>query len=214
MKYFKYRGKTSVFWNGDIYSLNTDNITEAQLEILLPTLSIQSFLAGKFHLVDNTFYKDGVALHSAISDKLVESYNQRTGIDHILKFLAKLDSNPSELARLGLLQWLSHTQLPITEDGNFIAYKSVRPTMYDIYSNTISNHIGAEVSMDRELVDSNSNNYCSVGLHFSSIDYARNYGGIDSILIKLEIDPKDVVSFPTDSHTKGRTCSYKVISKV
>ena len=54
---------------------------------------------------------------------------------------------------------------------------------------------------------------CSYGLHFCSEGYLRHFGG-DRVVI-LKINPRDVVSIPTDyNNTKGRCCRYEVIGEV
>ena len=59
----------------------------------------------------------------------------------------------------------------------------------------------------------NRHQTCEQGLHFCSIAYLPNYPG-DRIM-KVKINPKDVVSIPTDyQFSKGRTWRYEVIGEV
>jgi acyl carrier protein len=62
-------------------------------------------------------------------------------------------------------------------------------------------------------VDDVADNHCSYGLHFCSQSYLQKFGG-DRIVI-LKINPRDVVSIPTDyNHAKGRCCRYEVIGEL
>lgn len=70
------------------------------------------------------------------------------------------------------------------------------------------------VSMDRNRVDDERNNTCSDGLHFCSESYLRHFssGKGSDIVIIVKINPKDVVSIPSDYRdAKGRACRYEVI---
>ena len=112
-----------------------------------------------------------------------------------------------------LYKFLEHNGHPITTEGNFIAYKAVRSNFLDIHTGKFDNSVGNIVSMERSQVDDNPENTCSSGLHVATLGYAQSFGGYDSILIDVEIDPADVVSVPKDyDGTKMRTCKYKVVA--
>lgn len=64
---------------------------------------------------------------------------------------------------------------------------------------------------------------CGHGLHVGAFDYAKSYGGIDldddeggngNKLMICKVNPRDVVSVPTDSRfQKLRCCRYEVVSE-
>jgi hypothetical protein len=67
--------------------------------------------------------------------------------------------------------------------------------------------------MDRNTVDDDQNRTCSTGLHFCSKEYLGSFGG-QRILI-LKINPRDVVSIPTDYNaSKGRACRYEIADEI
>ena len=136
----------------------------------------------------------------------------------VVNFFNKVVQNPSVDSVSELLGFLENSNLPITEDGCFLAWKSVRSNYTDSYSGLFDNSIGASPEMPREDVNDNKHQTCSQGLHFCSIDYLKG-GGFGSIsnkpLMVIKINPADVVSIPTDyNNSKGRTCKYVVVGEV
>jgi hypothetical protein len=82
----------------------------------------------------------------------------------------------------------------------------------DRHTKTIDNSVGQVVSMPRYKVDDNRNNTCSSGLHFCSLSYLKNCFGFGDNVVILKINPRDVVSIPSDyNNSKGRCCLYEVI---
>ena len=120
--------------------------------------------------------------------------------------------NPSYRARNELYNFLEHENLPVTEDGHFLAYKAVRSDYRDLWSGTMNNSVGNIVEMPRPNVDDNCSVGCSAGLHAGSIDYVNSYGGSSSTKVIVKINPRDVVSVPTEDSRKLRCCRYEVIS--
>mgnify|MGYP003652625592 CR=1 FL=1 len=137
--------------------------------------------------------------------------------DHkpLVKFLDNLMQNPSKRAVDELYRFLEHKSMPLTHDGNFVAYKSVTKGFKDHYSKMFDNAVGQELSMIRNTVCDDANVGCSEGFHAGSYEYAKSFGSNeDSVVMRVEINPKDVVSVPNDSdHQKLRTCRYKVVEE-
>lgn len=161
------------------------------------------------------YYKDE-PLHNTLTDRIIKMSQEGYDIEPMTKFLANLQDNPSFRAVNELYSFLEKGNLPITEDGFFLAYKRVKSDYTDIYTGTISNAVGATVEMPRNQVDEEKSRTCSAGLHFCSRDYLPKYGtspGNRTIIVK--INPADVVAIPADyQETKGRTCRYFVIGEL
>jgi hypothetical protein len=67
--------------------------------------------------------------------------------------------------------------------------------------------------MERNQVNDNKDVTCSAGLHFCSQGYLGHFSG-ERVMI-LKINPRDVVSIPTDyNNTKGRCARYEVVGEV
>ena len=124
-------------------------------------------------------------------------------------------TNPSKRAVDELYGFLEKNSLPITPDGHFLAYKKVRQNYFDCHTGKMDNSVGKIVEMERNEVDDNKDQTCSTGLHFCSQEYLPHFGGGDSRVVIVKINPRDVVSIPVDyNNAKGRACRYEVIGEV
>lgn len=158
------------------------------------------------------FYQ-GEEVHSTIAERIRQFMQAGLPFDHLLRFLERVDKNPSYASRKELFDFLEHEGLPITEDGHFLAYKAVRNDYMDIYSGSISNKIGNTVSMSRSKVDDDRGHGCSSGLHIGALNYVYSYGSDNGRIVQVKVDPTDVVSVPTCSaYQKCRTCAYEVVA--
>jgi hypothetical protein len=134
-------------------------------------------------------------------------------VEPLVLFMENIMLNPSARAVNELYGFLERNNLPITPDGYFLAYKKVRDSYLDCYSGTIDNSVGQTPSMQRNKVDDDKDRTCSYGLHFCSKEYLRSFGGSRTMILK--INPRDVVSIPTDyNFSKGRACAYEVIGEL
>jgi hypothetical protein len=173
---------------------------------------------GRLVVEDGDVFFDGRVCVGPIVDRILYMIDEDIDVSHIEKFLVNLEQNPSSRSVSELYSFLEQCNLPITEDGFFLAYKKVGPEWLDLHSGTIVNKPGMTISMPRNTVDDNFNNGCSAGLHVASREYYVNSGygaGSQNKLIVVKVNPKDVVSVPLDCNfTKMRVCEYEVIEEV
>lgn len=159
-----------------------------------------------------------VDLHPAITSRIIKMNEQGFPPASLLNFIGNLYCNPNKTAIDELYLFIEACDLPITEDGHFIAYKIVKSDYFDIYSGTMSNKIGEQPSMPRHLVDTDRNRTCSAGLHFCSKNYLNHYGSAsrnDDRCMLVKIHPADVVSIPSDyNNAKGRAWTYSVVGEM
>lgn len=206
--------------------------------------SVRNWLTGDqdFELKGDRIHLNGVAFSSEITDKVLNMIEAGHNADPLYKFLRKVRTNPSATAQAELLLFCVANGFMIHEDGDILAYKSVRNDYLDIHSGrvlnkpasmltlaerqsmprtvngvtvTLENGVSV-VKMERGQVDDNRSRTCSVGLHFASHNYATTWHGrSDAHLLVMKINPRDVVSIPEDYHNeKGRTCRYEVIAEI
>lgn len=176
--------------------------------------AISSFTGDKVKVVDGTIFFNGEPIHNYLTDKILSFMEKGLPHESLIKFLERLMANPSRRAVNELYAFLAHKNMPITDAGTFLAYKSVRSDYTDHHTGNFNNSIGNTLQMIRNNVCDDHNQGCSVGFHAGSLEYASSFGGQDSILLIVEIDPADVVSVPSDCNCqKLRTCKYKVVAK-
>jgi len=168
---------------------------------------------GLVEIRSGEIFYNGKAVKSALTDRIMSMMNEGFDISPFTKFMENLYQNPSNRALNETYGFLEACNLPITEDGCFLAYKKITSNYLDVYTRTIDNSIGAKPSVPRNQVDEDSERTCSYGLHVASYSYMSSYSG-DRIVI-CKVNPKDVVAVPKDyNQAKMRVCEYEVISEV
>lgn len=176
---------------------------------------------GNFEVRDGVIFIDRQEVVGDLSKQILEFMNEKLPFQPLVNFCRKVRCNPSFRAVNALFSFLEKNQHPVTENGNFIAYKRVRPAndkgeMLDIHSGTFDNRPGRVLEMPRNQVNEDPTVTCSHGLHVANWDYAANhFGGPGDVMLEVEVDPADVVAIPTDyNESKMRVCRYTVRSVV
>ena len=184
-------------------------------ELVEPAKAIVNFGKGYVKIEDGVVYWKGSVFNNALSNRMIEMYQEGFPIDPMVRFMENLMQNPSKRSVDQVYGFLEKNSLPITEDGHFLAFKRVKNSYLDIHSGTIDNSVGKIVEMDRNLVDDNPDSHCSTGLHFCSESYLGSFGSANEPVMILKINPADVVSIPTDYNgAKGRCMKYEVVAQV
>jgi hypothetical protein len=173
--------------------------------------------AGKIVVTEWGVTFNGSSLHGHVVDRLMDVLKAGLNTAPWVSFVGKLQQNPSSTSRDELYLWLEKSGMPITPDGDFLAYKRVRANYKDIHSGKFDNSVGNVVEMSRLDVDDDRRKTCSAGLHFCSKDYLPYFsgnGGSDHVMV-VKINPADVVSIPADyNDAKGRTWRYEVVGEI
>lgn len=173
----------------------------------------------------------GKPLHNAITEKISRFYQENVPYEYLIKFLKNIMDNPDERSREQLYTFMEANDLPIDQDGNFIAYKKLNkdytsihqgkgyviyPDGAEHYENSwnIPNNVGNTVHVERSYVDNNPDSACSYGLHVGSLKYVERFGALTNPIVICKVNPRDVVSVPRDCNaSKIRCCKYTVIAE-
>ncbi len=204
-------------YNRVLDRINEDYLDEAWEEMDVAGLITKA--SDKITIDGHRVLYEGEELVNHMSERLLDMVGKGIKITPLVNFIEKCMENPSKNSIDQLHKFLEHKNLPITNNGNFLAYKAIRNDWKDKHSGTILNTIGKEVTEKRNRVDDNPAHGCSRGLHAGSLNYvsgfASNYGneGGDRVVI-VEINPADVVSVPDDCNCqKLRTWRYLVVGE-
>ena len=108
------------------------------------------------------FY-EGEEVHNTLTERILTFMQEGLPVKPLVNFLTKLMQNPSYSARQELFDFLEHKMLPVTEDGDFLAYKAVNSTYMDKYTQKVSNTIGSSVEMVRWNVDDDRGTWMRFG---------------------------------------------------
>ena len=188
---------------------------ELAVSLMDVTTSINTFGEGKVTVEDGVLVYDGKIMHDYTSLKVLDLMDEGFDIQPMLNFLENLMLNPSKRAVDDLYSFLEYGQLPITEDGHFLAWKSINADLTDRYTGTFDNSPGQVVKMPRNKVNEDPDVTCSHGLHVCSKEYLPMFGvgqGCGTVIV-VKVNPRDVVAIPRDyNNTKMRCCEYEVMN--
>lgn len=229
MNYIIGQDSITVFFKGNSHTVNKKAQTYAMVleairlqdgdklsDALNLRNTINNMLSGvsdKIRIEGKKIFYGEREVTGLISSRILEVIAAELDIKPMVRFLENLMSNPSKRSVDELFGFLDACNLPITEDGHFLAYKRVRNDYKDCHSATMDNSVGKIVEMQRNQVDDNKDQTCSYGLHACSYSYLSHFGGDRIVVVK--INPADVVSVPVDyNNAKLRTCRYEVVDEI
>jgi hypothetical protein len=179
---------------------------------------ISDFTQGLVTIVDRVLYLNGKPLDTSATRRVLQFMDQDRPelAKPLIAFIEKVSENPSRRAVYGLYDWAERSGLPITPDGDIIAWKIVQEDYLDIYSGSFDNSVGKIVEVPRNEVDEDPDRTCSHGLHVCSTSYLPHYGtGPGSRVMVVRVHPKDFVAVPKDyDAAKARVCRYEVIAEM
>ena len=200
-------------WTEIMEAIHEEDWEEAA-QLANPIKAVTEYVNGTFAVRDRRVWLDeNTEMHGALAERIVEMHEQGFPLEPMVIFIKNLNRNPSNRAVEELYRFLEATELPITNDGHFMAYKRVDSDFKDQYTHKIDNSPGQVVEMPRNEVNDDCRQTCSHGLHFAGRSYISQYAGAK--LIAIKINPKDVVSIPVDyNNAKGRCCRYEVIGEL
>ena len=219
----------TLYHQGEMHHVSSDNmnflaIKKAILEkryddvigLLNPLKVIEDLSNGILKVIDNNIHYKNDVLPEVLVNRLLDIIQHGiTDLTSYLKFCENNYNNPSRNSREELYKFISHKDMPITEDGCILGYKGVSGDYMDRHSGTFRNMPGDMHEMPRRDVDDNCERGCSYGFHVGSKAYADNWAGADGKLLIVKYDPADAVSVPNDSNfEKLRVCKYEVVSEV
>ena len=178
------------------------------------TVPVSDGVHGSVTIVGGGVLYNGQSCHHVVASRIQEFLRRGLPVEPMARFLERILNNPSQTSANEGYDFLANKNLPITEDGYFLAYKAIREDWLDKYSGTLLNKPGCTVEMPRSRVDDNRRNECSNGLHVGAMDYVTMYGGGNDRVVIVKVDPADIVSVPEDYNCmKMRVSKYFVVEE-
>lgn len=181
-------------------------------------------------LENNKVFYNGKEVHHSYGKRILNAQKEGFPIGPMIAFFNNLMDNPSSKSIDELPDFLMNRNLPLTEDGCFLAYKSVQSDWYSKATGNgslelisgkevngkIYNAVGEVIECKRNAVDDDRDRECSHGLHVGGLAYSGPGGWYNSHsdkIVIVKINPKDVVAVPKDHNAqKVRVCKYEVVS--
>lgn len=225
VKYTVTNDSVSLMWGGQLVSAkrgaaNFEGLRKAVLahdwkEVphhLGADTSLERWAKGRFKVLNGQISYNGDALPADLALRITDMASLGQDPTGLMKFWENLQQNPSHRSVEQLWRFLANSGHPITNDGHFLAYKSVRTDFRDHHSGTIENKPGTVIRMERNKISDDPNQTCHFGLHVGSLEYVNNFGGYGSRIVIVKVNPRDVVCVPVDySSQKMRVCEYAVV---
>lgn len=183
-------------------------------------VDIPQFIAkvteGRVKIGDNAVYFDDEEVHGVIAKRLLDMLGQGFNISPLARFLDRLMSNPIPTAADELYLWMEQSELPLTDDGCFLAFKKVKDDYKSYHDGQTDNSIGSKLPLlSEDHYDTDRRRICSSGYHFCSFSYLHSYYGDEGRVVICKIAPEDVVSIPRGyNNAKGRAKTYEIIGEV
>lgn len=219
--------------------LRSGKATDDEIQLMVNTLLVAgkklSSITERVSVAPYGVFFDGEPLRSELADILIQftKDGNTEKLDSVAKFLENAAANQTFEGIDAMYRWITNGDLVITSDGTFLAYKAVQDdgngsytsitsgkALVDgeVHEGNIPNHIGAVVTMPRSEVTDKTSVNCGPGLHAGTFGYAEwfsHYGQGGRKIILVEINPRDVVSVPSDhSCAKLRVSRYVVKEEV
>lgn len=186
-------------------------------------------LSERVAVANGRVYFDGDEVDSTVTRQIVRCLDDPSVGDWkpLVLFMENVAANPNPHSREQLFDWLRDRDFTITTNGCFIAYKGVTSIgegddmVYvscssghgivngEYHEGQLPNFVGATVEMPRGDVQHDPSVGCHTGLHVGTYEYAQGYNR--AALLTVLVNPRDVVSVPTDCNAeKMRVCRYVV----
>lgn len=157
----------------------------------------------------------GEPVENVVADHIIKMMRDGFSIKPLCLFLDNLLQNPSKKAVDQLYTWMIANGMTVSEDGHLLAFKRVQDDYTSFHDDKTKNDVGTYVEMPRYKVEDRSEHTCAPGLHFCSQAYLPSYSSGRGRVLLLKINPRDVVSIPTDyESSKGRACKYLVLEEL
>jgi hypothetical protein len=159
---------------------------------------------GNVEVKAGVVYYKGTAVDDSLTARILEMVKESKPVQGMMKFMNNLYQNPEPKAIREFFDWLRENNLPITDDGCFLAYKSVDSKLKDEHTHKIDNSPGQVIWMPRVAGDSSWRTQCSSGFHICS----KQYGLYGSRVMAVKANPRDVLSAVAG---KMRVLRYEVL---
>lgn len=179
-------------------------------------------LSERVSVANSRVYFDGDEIDDVYAEQIIRFLEDDVeDWKPLVNFYEKAFTNTDAHTRENLARWLNATGgFTIADNGNIIGYKGLSQDMTSIHSGPgivngknmnghLPNQPGSVVEMARSKVTHDPAVGCAAGLHVGTWEYARSFG---SVVVEVEVNPRDVVSVPTDcSGQKMRVSRYEVV---
>ena len=102
---------------------------ESLIDVSAAINNVDDFSIGCVESQGDVILYKGEPLHTSLTKRIIQLHYCGQPIEKLVVFLTNLMDNPSSSAITELYDFLDFGNLPITEDGCFLAYKNLRENL-------------------------------------------------------------------------------------
>ncbi len=237
-------GNVTLFHDGQMYTATSDHPNWAGIvdgldnddDSVVDLFDVSRVVARKFEALServrvagSRVYFDGDEVDTTLTRQIIRFLEEDQDFTPLVRFYERLATNPYQESVDQLYRWLQSHDFTIQEDGKIIGYKGVQSDGDGGFQSVntgkaivngeevnghVPNNVGDVIEMPRSDVTFDPDQTCSYGLHIGTWEYAQWWGRNGAIL-KVLVDPRDVVSVPSDSNgQKLRACRNTVLEVI
>lgn len=236
--------------SAEIFEIALNAVREDDPEAFLSVVDTKAKMATAMQKVEGVTVKGKQIFYGTreitglLASRFFEMLQLKLDTAPMGRFIVNLMQNPSKRAVDETFDFVSACNLPITEEGNILAYRRVRGDYLDNHSRSVPNKPACEFN-DKELnsmpiicgkkgevtVDiDEETGFTKVSMDRNLVDedkdrtcsYGLHFCSFEYLkwfsgekIIVVEINPKDIVAIPSDyNNAKGRTCSYLIVDEM
>lgn len=131
------------------------------------------------------------------------------GLTNLLKRMGEIQRNHTTK---DLVTFLEKSELPISKNGDIIAYKRLNRKNHhfvDCHTGNVPQVVGSVVAVDLNQIDMDRSRECSGGLHIARRAYLKGFGGDVTTIVLVR--PEDVYVVPHKDADKVRVSQYQIL---
>ncbi len=185
-------------------------------------------LSDRVSVKDGRIYLDGDAMESGLTKQVLRFMDEGEDFRPLVNFMEKIETNPNVHSRTQAWDWLNNHDFTLLPNGDVVGYKGVRSDGKGGFVSGFQGHaivdgedvngyiptnVGSVIEMPRSEVQWDPSSACASGLHFGTFEYAKGYAS--GAMLKVAVNPRDIVSVPTDAGgEKMRCCRYEILEVI
>lgn len=170
---------------------------------------------GAFKASDGTYINIKLCKRPEVIAALADTRYTAVRMARLIQRLYTSRHNSRKRA-MGILNAIREADLPLTKDGDIIAYRYIKSDWTDAYTGKLDNSPGVTVKMPRCSVDERAWESASSGLHFSAYHWADSGSrNCNSRLCTLvQVQPEHVVVQIDSNNQKFRCCEFVTLCAI
>lgn len=202
--------KTSPGYGEALVALKQGDISRLR-EIMDPKENIKLYSGNELSFEeDGSISFEGLRFGSKFTSLVKEAISKKIPWEVLARFFSNCAANPSQRARKEIETFLDSENLPITDDGCFLAYKNVTVSGLDGDHGTFDCSIGKTLDYPRDKIRPSAFRGPERGLSVGGLNYTKN-GFVGKAMV-VKVNPADLIGVYNSPYKEAVVCKLSIIS--